>query len=268
MSTDPQQPAPGTEPETTSAPKPAAVPDSAAESTSASVPESATAFAPAAAKEPLHRRLFRTRSARVWTVAVLAALTGVALLGGPGTIAYLSDQASGPTATISAASGISATATATLDTVTTGTSRTIVAAPGTGIVPGVRAQRIRFVVTAAATNPVQTKISGTITATATDLGVTMYGRGALKIGAEGSAGCTVSGAQLSAGKITATLTQAPNTTLKPGASCTIDVTVAVPATADDGGDVARELRELKSSPLAAFKLDATLTQVPRSEERP
>ncbi|RLP74532.1 hypothetical protein D9V32_12635 [Mycetocola tolaasinivorans] len=219
-------------------------------------------------RTPLIRRLFRTRTSRIVTTAVLAAITGFALLGGPGTIAYLSDQAEGPSATISAAAGLTATATAKVDTVTTGSSRFTVAAPGTGIVPGVRAQRISFVVTAGASNPTQTVVAGKISATATPLGVTMWGRGALLIGSEGTAGCVVSDARLVEGKLIADVSMSAGATLKAGESCTITVNVAVPATLADGTDVAREMRAQQKAPVASFALDATLTQVPRSEERP
>ncbi|UCR88405.1 SipW-dependent-type signal peptide-containing protein [Mycetocola spongiae] len=202
-------------------------------------------------------------------IAGIAVVAALALLGGPGTLAFFSDAESAPKTTIQAAPGISATAAASVESrALPGAPGSVVAAPGDGLVPGVRSLNYRFTVTIGAGTPVQSYLSGTVSASGTAQGSEIYNRGFLLLASSASTGCVIGqNPAIVDGRLQTTIATAPGHTLKPGESCTFDISASIPATVN-GLDLARELRGLRASTVGSFDLNATLTQVPRAEERP
>lgn len=201
------------------------------------------------------------RSPITWAAG--AVLLAGALVAAPGTYAFLNDTASTPKATITAAPGITATATAAVALVPVVPASTANFATGaTGMVPGVRSQRFTFTVTSGATDIAQSYVNGTVTLKDASA-LALFDAGKLTVAATGSANCAVAAPARASGTLTIAVSPAPNTTLRPGAACTVTVDVAIPAHL--GQDPA--VRALRGASAGAVQLAATLSQVPRAEEK-
>lgn len=206
------------------------------------------------------------RSPVLW--AGLAVVAAAALVVAPGTLAYLNDSASAPTATITAAPGITATATAKVESLVLGQIPPGMYSTGsTGIIPGLRAQRFTFVVGSGAKDAVQSTISGSLSLT-NKAALGLWTEKKLILTATTSSACAIDGTHREGESLVATISSAPNTTLRPGATCTITVDMGIPGSLA-GRDVTQDpaVRAVRGQSLGVMNLEATLSQVPRSEER-
>lgn len=215
---------------------------------------------PTRAADATTRRGF-WRSPITWAASAVL-LAGV-LVAAPGTYAFLNDTASTPKATITAAPGITAKATAAVALVPITPASTANFATGTtGMVPGVRSQRFTFTVTSGTSDIAQSYVNGAVTLRNASA-LALYDAGKLTVTPAGSANCAVAAPTRASGTLTIAVSPAPNTTLRPGGSCTVTVDVAIPATL--GQDPA--VRALRGGSAGAVDLTATLSQVPRAEEK-
>jgi len=195
--------------------------------------------------------------------AVVALVAAVALIGGPATIAYLNATAEQPAQTISAG-GLTMTVTKAEEWVSTGAAAGSTVVKSTaGLVPGIRGQKITFTIANAADSAVPGTLSGTVSAAKTAAWSSLEGQGLIQTSAAAGAGCQIG--PLSDAGSGLSFPVSSTEPLAPGDSCTVAVTLSIPATGSSGQDAATAVKETRLSALADFQLAATLTQAPRSE---
>ncbi|PWC06162.1 SipW-dependent-type signal peptide-containing protein [Mycetocola zhujimingii] len=208
-------------------------------------------------------------------MAGLAVLILVALLSGQATLAAWTDTSNQDVQSVSSQTGLSlamssSSAAYELDQTTRPTS-TKATSTG-GLVPGIRGVRITYTMTTGATDGVQGKIAGTITAAARTAWPAIYSAGYLTAVVSSSGGCVVQPTPaMVANALTWTFATPSGQTLKPGESCSVVLDLSVPAV-KGAVDVSRALKTSRGSdatpnPLADFVADAVVTQVARADEK-
>lgn len=221
---------------------------------------------------PRPRRRFPRAPLAAAAVALVAAAT---LLGGPATFATWTDSSSQAAHVVSSARGLSLTASATsapydLDPAARPSSTR--ATSTTGLVPGIRGQRITYTMTSGVTDGVQGRIAGTIKASAKTTWPAVYTAGYLDTVATSSGKCAVDPTPtVVANALTWTFATATTQTMRPGETCTVVLDLSIPAV-KNGIDVSRTLKTSRGTgtrlnPLADFIADAVVTQVPRAEQK-
>ncbi|MBG6238783.1 hypothetical protein IWX78_001755 [Mycetocola sp. CAN_C7] len=221
--------------------------------------------------EPRHERpTFLTKPVLFACVALVAAAS---LLGGPVSFALWNDQVAQPAQLIDSASAISLDASVTSSAYALGSLSSTVATSSSGIIPGTRGQKLTFAMTGGAGNGVQGYISGTVAASPKSAWAAVYTAGYLTATATSTGACTVNPAPVVvSGALTWTFSTTTGQTVKAGQSCTVVLDLSIPAV-KNGVDVSRVLRGTRGTttvlnPFADFTANATLSQVPRAEEKP
>lgn len=221
---------------------------------------------------PRVRRRFPRAPLATAAVAVVAT---AALLGGPATFATWTDTSSLDAYVVTSAGGLSLAVSASsahyeLDPAARPSSTT--ATSTTGLVPGIRGQRITYSMTSGATDGVQGRIAGTITASAKTAWPAVFTAGYLDVVVTSSGKCAVNPTPtVVANTLTWTFATATTQTMRPGETCTVVLDLSIPAV-KNGVDVSRTLKTSRGTgtrlnPLADFIADAVVTQVPRAEEK-
>lgn len=214
----------------------------------------------------MSRSTARPRRGALTPLAIAAAslAAGLALLGGaPGTFAFLSDTTSQPVKTVTAG-GLTLGITQSSEWVSTGTTSgagtgSTIAVGTTGYVPGQRGQKLTFTLTNATTSATPATLASTLTSGA--FWADLAAKNLLSITP------TVVSGPCSVGSLTATssavsIPVSSTGTLRPGASCVVSFTVAIPA-GSTSTDAASYLRASMKASVAPFTMAGTLTQAAR-----
>ena len=205
-------------------------------------------------------------------LASIALVVAAVLLGGPASYALWNDQATQAPHIADSAQGIALDATVTSAPFAVGTLSSTVATSTAGLIPGTRGQRLTFSLKSGATNGVQGYVTGTIAAAAKTAWASVYTAGFLATAATSSGTCTVNPTPtVVGGALTWTFATAAGQTVKPSQTCTVVLTLSIPAVTN-GVDVSRALLAVRGTdtvlnPLADFTATGLLSQVPRAEEK-
>lgn len=215
----------------------------------------------------MSRTIARTRRSVLTPLAIAAATlaAGFALLGGtPGSFAFLSDTTSQPPKSVTAG-GLNLAITQSSEWVSTsGTTSgagagSTVAVGTTGYVPGQRGQKLTFTLTNAATSATSATLASTLTSGT--FWADLAAKNLLSITPTVVSGpCSVGALATTSSAISVPVSS--TTALRPGASCVVSFTVAIP-TGSSSTDAATYLRSSMKAGVAAFTMAGTLTQAAR-----
>ncbi len=199
--------------------------------------------------------------------AVAALAAGLALLGGaPGTFAFLTDTTSQPAKSVNAG-GLTLGITQSAEWVSTASSggtsgagtASTVALGTTGYVPGQRGQKLTFALTNSATSATPATLASTLSSGA--FWADLASKGLLTITPSVISGpCAVGSLSATASAVSVPVSS--TSTLRPGASCVVAFTVAIP-TGSASVDASSYLRSAMKTGVAAFTMAGTLTQAAR-----
>jgi hypothetical protein len=198
-------------------------------------------------------------------LAAAALTAGLALLGGtPGTFAFLSDSTSQPAKTVTAG-GLNLAITqssewvSTTGTTTAGSTASTVAVGTTGYVPGQRGQKLTFTLTNAATSATPATLASTLSSGT--FWADLAAKNLLSITPTVVSGpCSVGALATTSSSVSIPVSSTG--ALRPGASCVVSFTVAIP-TGSSSTDAATYLRGSMKASVAAFTMAGTLTQAAR-----